>query len=79
MKRREQKVQKKDSSSVAPLPEPLLTVDQVATWLGFRPATVYGMSLRGELPSIVVGRMVRFRKSEIEALLEANRRQVVTP
>lgn len=48
--------------------DPLLTVPQVATYLGWSPATVYSLANKRRIPYVKVGRSLRFRKSTVEAL-----------
>lgn len=49
--------------------DPLLTVPQVAAYLGWSPATVYSLANKRRIPYVKVGRSLRFRRSSIEALL----------
>lgn len=48
----------------------LLTVDDVARWLNVSKGWVYGRARRGELPSGLVGKHLRFRRSDVEAFIE---------
>lgn len=49
----------------------LLTLQEVAEYLGVPPATLYQWRYRGEGPSgYKVGRHVRYRVSDVEAWLE---------
>lgn len=56
----------------------LLTAREVADQLGFMPATVLRWAGSGQLPSIKVGRAVRFRQAEIDAWLEQQERATPT-
>lgn len=47
----------------------LLTVNDVARWLGLHVITVYRKAKAGEIPSTLVGSARRFRRSDIEAYL----------
>jgi len=52
----------------------LLDVHQVATQLGYHPATVREMARRGEIPAMKLGGRTspyRFRQSSIDAFLAA--------
>ncbi len=49
------------------MPEPLLTVDEVATWLRVNPQTVRNWLDRGELQGVRLGsRRVRIRQSDLD-------------
>jgi len=53
--------------------DPLLTIDQLAQWLGKPKGTLYQWRCRNMGPrGIKVGNDVRYRRSEVEAYLEAN-------
>lgn len=52
-------------------PDPLLTVEQVAHWLGKPKATLYAWRSRGLGPrAIRVGNVLRYRRSEVERWLD---------
>lgn len=54
--------------------DPMLDVMQAAEILGVSREWVYKLAGRGELPHYRLGRSIRFRRSELEAFLEAARR-----
>ncbi len=55
-----------------PLFDPLLTVDEVAAWLGKPKATLYAWRTRKQGPrGIRVGSDLRYRRGEVEAWLDA--------
>ncbi|MFZ2053735.1 MAG: nucleotidyltransferase domain-containing protein [Candidatus Aminicenantales bacterium] len=47
-----------------------LSVDDVSKYLGIRPGTVYKWVERRGLPSRKIGRLLKFRRSEIDAWME---------
>lgn len=49
--------------------EKLLTGEEVAAWMNLRLPTVYEHARNKVLPSIRIGRLVRFRKSDIEKFI----------
>jgi excisionase family DNA binding protein len=52
-------------------PDPLLTPDEVARWLGKPKATLYAWRSRGRGPrGIRVGNALRYRRSEVERWLD---------
>jgi len=54
--------------------EPLMTVDEVAEYLGLHPQTVYAKSRSGEIPSLKIGSRLRFRRSDVREYVDAFRR-----
>jgi predicted DNA-binding transcriptional regulator AlpA len=56
-----------------PVFDPLLTIDQLAHWLGKPKGTLYQWRSRSMGPrGIKVGNDLRYRRSEVEAYLDAN-------
>ncbi|GIM87063.1 helix-turn-helix transcriptional regulator [Salinispora arenicola] len=54
-------------------PDPLLTIDDVATWLGKPKNTLYAWHSRGKGPrAIRVGNTLRYRRSEVDRWLDAH-------
>jgi excisionase family DNA binding protein len=53
-------------------PERLLTIDDVARWLGVSKAWVYDHTTRKKpfLPCVRLGEMTRFRQSEVEIFIQ---------
>src|SRR5690242_21560135 len=47
--------------------EPLLDSDEAATLLKIHPKTLQRMARRGEIPAIQIGKLWRFRASELDA------------
>lgn len=61
-------------------PEPLLTVDQVARWLGKPKATLYAWRSRGLGPrGIRVGNALRYRRADVERWLDEHTDQPSDP
>ncbi len=53
--------------------DPLLTIDDVAAWLGKPKNTLYAWHSRGKGPrAIRVGNTLRYRRSEVERWLDAH-------
>ena len=50
-----------------------LSVKEVAVYLRVNPMTVYRLKNRGELPYFNVGRSIRFRREDVEALRHRHR------
>lgn len=60
----------KTDHSEVPLFEPLLTIDDLALWLGKPRGTLYQWRTRGRGPrAIKVGNDLRYQRSEVEAWL----------
>jgi excisionase family DNA binding protein len=49
---------------------PLLTADDVAATLRLSPKTVRKLAASGEIPSVRIAGSVRFRRDDLDALLE---------
>lgn len=61
------------SAAATPDPiEPLMTVDEVALLLNVRKKWVYEAASRKAIPCVRVGHFLRFRRTELEAWLNAN-------
>ncbi len=52
--------------------EPLLTPETVAGLLACSRKSIYAWAARGALPSVRLGRLVRFRPSDVRRFIEAN-------
>lgn len=53
----------------------LMTREQVCEYLGVTAATLHNWNKRGYLESIHVGRLVRYRRADVEALARTNNKQ----
>jgi excisionase family DNA binding protein len=53
--------------------ERLLTTQEVAHWLGYKPATIQDWVEAGKLTALKPGGRLRFRASDVEAWLEGRR------
>ena len=52
--------------------EELMTTKQVADYLQLHIITVYQWSREGKLPTLRLGKTIRFRKSEIDAWIDSH-------
>lgn len=50
--------------------EPLLDSDEAAQLLKIHPKTLQRMARRGEIPGVQIGKLWRFRRSELNAWME---------
>lgn len=57
-----------------PFDDRLLTVAELAEYLGLAQGTIYNKVCRGEIPHVKLGRAVRFRRSEIDRWIDAQSR-----
>jgi excisionase family DNA binding protein len=55
------------------MPEPLLSVREVAEWLNVSADCVYRLVAARELPHCRVGKAIRFERRDVAAYLEAHR------
>ncbi len=49
--------------------DPLWTVEDVADYLKLQPETIRSMARRGELPALKIGKVWRFQRQAIHAML----------
>ena len=57
--------------------ERIMTVDEVAQYLGVVPDTVYRKARRGEIPAVKMGKMWRFPKETLDKWLNDTALQAV--
>ena len=50
--------------------EKLLSVEEIAEYLGVQPSTIYQWTHQGFIPHIKLGRFVRFREKDVVKWLE---------
>ena len=55
------------------VPDTLWTVEDLAEYLQLQPETIRSMARRGELPAIKLGKVWRFQRSAIYAMLASSR------
>lgn len=60
-------------------PNRLLRPAEAAQYLGLTLATIYSKASRRELPSVKVGRSLRFRLAALEKLIRAGERPALRP
>jgi excisionase family DNA binding protein len=56
----------------------ILTIKEVAEYLKVRPSTIYSWVEHGRIPYNKIGRIIRFRKSEIDRWFDSRETQVVS-
>lgn len=54
--------------------DPLLRPEEVAERLACSRRMVYGMARSGQLPSVAIGALLRFRPEDVDALIESGLR-----
>lgn len=57
----------------------LLTVSEAAALLRWSPATIYTKASRRQLPTVKVGRSLRFRRADLEKIVKAGLRPALRP
>lgn len=55
--------------------EPVMTIEELATYLKVAKSTLYKLAQTGRVPGQKVGKHWRFRKESIDAWLDANPRK----
>jgi excisionase family DNA binding protein len=58
------------------MPDEILTLPEVAQLLKVADKTVYTMAQRGEVPAFKVGGQWRFRRTDLDAWMDAKTRRV---
>jgi excisionase family DNA binding protein len=53
------------------------TVNDVAAYLNVKSSTIYGWGKTGEIPHYKIGKMVRFKKEDIETWMEKHRKEEI--
>jgi len=53
------------------------TIDEISHYLKLKPSTIYTMVAEKRIPHFRVGRLVRFRKSEIDLWMGGNRKECI--
>jgi excisionase family DNA binding protein len=56
-----------------------MPIDELSQYLGIKTSTLYAMVGERKIPHYKVGRLVRFKRSEIELWMEGNRKEYVDP
>jgi excisionase family DNA binding protein len=51
-----------------------LTIQEVSEWLHIKPATLYSKVESGDIPHYKIGRLVRFKREDIDQWMEDYRR-----
>lgn len=51
----------------------ILTADEVADWLRFRPSTIYAWAASGKLPCVRLGGRIRFLRCDVLRWIEARK------
>ena len=72
MKNRKLNLSAQDAAPVQ-VNSPFYTVSDLAKYLQLNPMTIYRLVKAGELPYYAVGRVMRFRRNEIEKFLQGVR------
>jgi len=52
-----------------------LTIGELSKYLNLKRSTLYGLVESGELPHYKIGRLIRFRKSDVDRWMEDHRRE----
>jgi excisionase family DNA binding protein len=63
---------RREREAAAERAEPLLRPEAVAELLACSPKTVYAWAANGLLPSVRLGRLVRFRPADVRRFVEAH-------
>jgi excisionase family DNA binding protein len=56
-----------------------LTIQELSQYLGIKTGTLYAMVEERSIPHYRVGKLIRFKRSEIDLWMEGNRKECVDP
>ena len=56
-----------------------LNVDDLSEYLSIKKSTVYSLAESGDLPCFKIGRLIRFRRDEVETWIEEHRKETANP
>ena len=56
-----------------------LSILWLSVYLGIRPKSVYAIVEKGQVPHYRVGKLIRFKRSEIDLWMEGNKKDCVAP
>jgi len=56
-----------------------LTIDDLAEYFSVKRSTLYAKVESGEIPHYKVGRLIRFRRDEVNTWMEGHRRERIAP
>ena len=54
-----------------------LNIDDLAKFLGLKKSTLYSMVGNGDLPHYRIGRLIRFKRNDVDAWMESHRREKI--
>jgi excisionase family DNA binding protein len=56
-----------------------VNIEELSEYLGIKKSTLYGMVEKGELPHYRIGRLIRFKRDDMDSWIERHRREIVVP
>ena len=56
-----------------------LNIHEISEYLGIKPSTIYAMVEAKKIPHYKIGRLIRFKKSEIDFWMETQKMQCIDP
>ena len=54
-----------------------LTIDELSQYLNLKTSTLYSMVENGELPHYRIGRLIRFKRTDVDQWMERHRRECI--
>lgn len=54
-----------------------LTIDEVSEYLNLKKSTLYSLVGTGELPHYRIGRLIRFKRDDVETWMEGHRKEAI--
>ena len=66
-----------DNGETYKLESAFSTISEISKYLNLKPSTIYSMVEEKRIPHFRVGRLVRFKKGEIDLWMESNRKECI--
>ena len=75
MEKKDQKV----VENVVDVSKEYFNIQDISRYLGIKPSTLYAMVEERSIPHYRVGKLIRFKRAEIDAWMEGNKKDCVAP
>ncbi len=74
-----QKTEQQTNENAGTVLKEFFNIQDLSRYLGIKPSTLYVMVEERSIPHYRIGKLIRFRQSEIDAWMEGNKKNCVDP